>query len=185
MTARPFRAALYIPGSKPRALDKARGLAVDAILFDLEDAVSPDEKAAARKTLAEELEAGGYGERMRIVRMNGLGTDWGKDDATAIADMACDAVLVPKVAGPDDVDAVRALIPDLPVWAMIESPAGVLNAAAIAAHPAMQGFVIGTNDLAKDLGSRGRPALTTALQMTLLAARAAGISCSGRPRSVR
>ncbi len=175
MTARPYRSALYIPGSKQRALDKARGLAVDAILFDLEDAVSPDEKAAARTTLAEELEAGGYGDRVRIVRMNGLGTDWGKDDAAAIANMDCDAVLVPKVAGPEDVDAVRALIPDLPVWAMIESPAGVLNAASIAAHPEVQGFVIGTNDLAKDLGSRGRPALTTALQMTLLAARAAGI----------
>lgn len=175
MTTRPFRSALYIPGSRPRALDKARGLPVDAILFDLEDAVSPEEKATARKTLAEELDVGGYGDRVRIVRMNGLDTDWGAEDARAIAEMACDAVLVPKVAGPADVDAVRALVPDLAIWAMIESPAGVLNAAAIAGHPAIQGFVIGTNDLAKDLGSRGRAALTTALQTALLAARAAGI----------
>ncbi len=175
MSTRPFRSALYIPGSKPRALEKARSLAVDAILFDLEDAVAPDEKSAARQTLTDELEAGGYGDRVRIVRINGLDTPWGADDAAAVAGMSCDAVLLPKPGGAEDIDALTKLVPHLPVWAMIESPAGVLNAQAIAAHPAVQGFVIGTNDLAKDLGSRNRAALSTALQVALLAARAAGI----------
>ena len=99
MSTRPFRSALYIPGSKPRALEKARSLAVDAILFDLEDAVAPDEKSAARQTLADELEAGGYGDRVRIVRINGLDTPWGADDAAAVAGMSCAAVLLPKPGG--------------------------------------------------------------------------------------
>ncbi len=175
MTTRPYRSALYIPGSRTRALDKARTLPVDAILFDLEDAVTPDEKAAARQTLADELEAGGYGDRVRIVRINGLDTEWGAADAAAVAQMSCDAVLLPKVGGPADVDALARLVPNLPVWAMIESPAGIINAPAIAAHSAVGGFVIGTNDLAKDLGARGRAALSYALQSALLAARSAGI----------
>lgn len=175
MHDRPYRSALYIPGSKGRALDKARGLPVDAILFDLEDAVAPDAKTDARATLATELGKGGYGARLRVVRMNGLDTPWGADDAAAIAKMDCDAVLLPKVGSRADVDALAALIPDLPIWAMIETPTGVLNAAAIAAHPRMQGFVLGTNDLAKDLNSRTRAALTASQQMTVLAARSAGI----------
>lgn len=175
MHDRPYRSALYIPGSKDRALDKARGLAVDVILFDLEDAVAPDDKATARQTLAGCLAQGGYGPRLRVVRMNALDTDWGAQDAAAIAEMECDAVLLPKVNGPEDVDALAALVPDLPIWAMIETPAGVLNAAAIAAHPRMEGFVMGTNDLAKDLNSRTRAALMTALQMSVLAAKAEGI----------
>lgn len=175
MDHRPARSALYIPGSKERALDKARGLPVDIILFDLEDAVAPDAKVGARATLTTALAAGGYGSRQKIVRMNGLDTPWGADDAAAIATMKCDAVLVPKVNGPDDLDAIAALIPDLPIWAMMETPQGVLNAAAIAAHPRLAGFVMGTNDLAKDLNARGRAAMITSLQMCLLAARAAGI----------
>ena len=175
MHDRPFRSALYIPGSKDRALDKARGLPVDVILFDLEDAVAPDAKAEARDTLATALGAGGYGPRLKIVRMNALDTEWGADDAAAIAGMDCDAVLLPKVDSPADVDALAALIPDKPIWAMIETPLGVLNAAAIAAHPRMAGFVLGTNDLAKDINSRTRAALMTALQMSVLAAKAHGI----------
>jgi len=175
---RPCRSALYIPGSKARALDKARGLAADVILFDLEDAVAPDEKPGARAALAEELGKGGYGPRMRIVRINALDTHWGAEDACAVARMDCDAVLLPKVTGPGDIDAIAALVPDKPIWAMMESPAGILNAAAIAAHPALGGFVIGTNDLAKDLGTRTTPdraALWTALQTCVLAARAHGV----------
>jgi len=175
MHNRPYRSALYIPGSKERALDKARGLPVDVILFDLEDAVAPDMKVAARATLHDALAAGGYGPRLRIVRMNGLDTPWGADDATAIAAMDCDAVLLPKVNGVADLDALAALIPDKPIWAMMETPQGILNAPAIAAHPRMAGFVLGTNDLAKDLNSRSRAALMTALQMSVLAAKAAGI----------
>ncbi|MCO4846948.1 MAG: CoA ester lyase [Yoonia sp.] len=175
MHDRPYRSALYIPGSKERALDKARGLPVDVILFDLEDAVAPDAKAGARATLAAALGAGGYGPRLTVVRMNALDTQWGADDAAAIPTMDCDAVLLPKVNGPADLDALAALIPDKPIWAMIETPASILNAAAIAAHPRMAGFVLGTNDLAKDLNSRSRAALMTALQMSVLAAKSAGI----------
>ncbi len=175
MHDRPYRSALYIPGSKDRALDKARGLPVDVILFDLEDAVAPDAKVAARDTLNSALADGGYGSRLRIVRINGLDTEWGAADAAAVAAMDCDGVLLPKVNSPADVDALAALVPDLPIWAMMETPQGVLNAASIAAHPRMAGFVLGTNDLAKDLNSRGRAALMTSLQICLLAAKAAGI----------
>ena len=178
MTVRPFRSALYIPGSKERALDKARSLPVDAILFDLEDAVATDEKANARVTLAAALTGGGYGERYKIVRMNGLETEWGADDAAAIAEMDCHAVLVPKVNSAADIDAVVERMPGKPVWAMMETPLAVINAAGIAAHPAVEGFVLGTNDLAKDLGTRKAPRrepLLYALQACLMAARAHGV----------
>jgi len=178
MTVRPFRSALYIPGSKERALDKARGLPVDAILFDLEDAVAPDEKVNARATLAAALTEGGYGDRYKIVRMNGLDTEWGVDDAAAIAEMDCDAVLVPKVNSATDIDAVVERAPGKPIWAMMETPLAVINAAQIAAHPAVEGFVLGTNDLAKDLGTRKaarREPLLYALQACLMAARAHGV----------
>ncbi|MBB5722399.1 (3S)-malyl-CoA thioesterase [Loktanella ponticola] len=175
MDTRPARSALYIPGSKDRALDKARGLPVDIILFDLEDAVSPDAKVEARATLAAALSAGGYGPRQKIVRINGLDTEWGHDDAAAVAAMDCDAVLLPKVNSPADLDALAEMIPDLPIWAMMETPLGILNAASIAAHPRLKGFVMGTNDLAKDLTARSRPAMTAALQHCLLAARAHGV----------
>jgi (3S)-malyl-CoA thioesterase len=171
---------LYIPASKGRALEKARDLAADAIIFDLEDAVAPDEKAAARVSLAAELAAGGYRRRLRIVRINALSTEWGDDDAKAVATMDCDAVLLPKVDGPGDIDKLRALTGDLPVWAMMETPRGVLNALAIADAPGVEGFVLGTNDLAKDLGcgtGEGRGQMMTALQTCLLSARAAGIAC--------
>ena len=177
MTTRPFRSVLYIPASKPRALEKARHLPVDAILFDLEDSVTPEEKIAARDTLAEELGAGGYGDRVKIVRINGLDTEWGADDTRAVAKMDCDAVLLPKVNGPEDLDALAALVADLPLWAMFETPLAVLNAGAIAAHPRLQGFVAGTNDLAKDIGSRKRAdrmPLMQVLQTCVLAARAHG-----------
>lgn len=175
MDIRPARSALYIPGSKDRALDKARGLPVDIILFDLEDAVAPDAKVDARATLTAALIAGGYGPRQKIVRINGLETQWGHDDAAAVNMMDCDAVLLPKVNCPADLDALAALVPDLPIWAMMESPLGILNAQAIAAHPRLAGFVMGTNDLAKDLNARTRPAMLMALQHCMLAARAHGV----------
>ena len=171
---RPYRSALYIPGSRPRALDKARGLPVDVILFDLEDAVTPDEKLTARATLADELGKGGYGDRLKVVRINGLDTEWGEDDAKAANAMDCDAVLLPKVNSAADVDALAALT-NKPVWAMMETPLGILNALEIAAHPKIEGFVMGTNDLAKDLNTRTRDAMVTSLQMCLLAARAHGV----------
>lgn len=177
---RPWRSVLYIPASKERALDKARGLAADAIIFDLEDAVAVEEKAAARATLAAALAQGGFGNRAKIVRINGFDTPWGRDDAAAVAQMAADAVLIPKVSSAADVEAVAQIVPGLPLWAMMETPRGILNAAEIAAHPRMQGFVLGTNDLAKDLGSRFRPdrlPMLAGLGLCLLAARAEGLVC--------
>ena len=174
---RPYRSALYIPASRPRALDKARGLTADAILFDLEDAVLPAEKAEGRQTLTTELAKGGYGSRARIVRINALETEWGEADAIAMANAACDGVLLPKVNGPDDLDRLAALVPDKPLWAMMETPLGILRAADIAAHPRLAGIVMGTNDLAKDLGLRNRAdrmPLMQALQISLMAARAYG-----------
>ncbi len=176
--ARPYRSVLYIPGSKDRALEKARGLPVDAIIFDLEDAVAPDEKENARATLADALTQGGYGSRMRIVRINGLDTQWGEADAKAAASMDCDAVLLPKVESAAQVDALAGLIGDKPIWAMMETPRGMLNAAEIAAHPQLTGFVMGTNDLAKELQTRFRPdrlPMMAGLGLCLLAAKAEGI----------
>ncbi len=176
--ARPYRSVLYIPGSKDRALEKARGLPVDAIIFDLEDAVAPDEKENARATLAGALEQGGYGNRMRIVRINGLDTQWGEADAKAAAGMDCDAVLLPKVESTAQLDALAALVGDKPIWAMMETPSGMLNAAEIAAHPQLTGFVMGTNDLAKELQTRCRAdrlPMMAGLGLCLLAAKAEGI----------
>ena len=177
--ARPLRSVLYIPGSKPRALDKARGLPADAIIFDLEDAVIPEEKVAARATLAEALETGGYGARMKIIRINGLDTEWGADDARAARDMGADAILLPKVNSPADLDALADITGDVPLWAMMETPLGMLNAAAIAAHPKLQGMVMGTNDLAKDLQTRFRAdrlPMMAGLGLCVLAGKAHGIA---------
>lgn len=175
--ARPYRSVLYIPAANARAMEKARGLAADAIIFDLEDAVAPDAKAAARDALAQALTQD-YGPRARIVRINALSTTWGADDASACAGLDIDAVLIPKVDGPDDLDRVATLIPDTPLWAMMETPLGMLNAAAIAAHPRLAGMVMGTNDLAKDLGSRFRAdrlPMMAGLGLCLLAAKAHGV----------
>lgn len=176
--ARPYRSVLYIPGSKPRALEKAKTLPVDAIIFDLEDAVTADEKESARETLTAALAEGGYGNRMRIVRINGLDTNWGEADAKAVRDMDADAILLPKVDTAADLDALVTITGDIPVWAMMETPKGMLNAPQIAAHPHLQGFVMGTNDLAKELQTRHRPdrePLMMSLGLCLLAAKAEGI----------
>ena len=176
--SRPYRSVLYIPGSKPRALEKAKTLPVDAVIFDLEDAVSVDEKTNARATLAQALEAGGFGARMKIVRINGLDTEWGREDAIAAAKMDCDAILLPKVNAPEDLDALAEITGDIPLWAMMETPRGMLNAAAIAAHPKLQGMVMGTNDLAKELQTRYRPdrmPMMAGLGLCLLAAKAEGL----------
>jgi (3S)-malyl-CoA thioesterase len=175
--ARPFRSVLYIPGSKERALEKALGLPADAIIFDLEDAVAPEEKPQARVTLAAALNDD-YGRRARIVRVNGLDTPWGRDDIAAFANHpGAEALLIPKVNGPADLDAVAALAPGKPLWAMMETAAAMLNAAAIAGHPALAGMVMGTNDLAKEIGSRFRAdrlPMQAGLGLCLLAAKAHG-----------
>lgn len=173
MRARPYRSVLYIPGSKERALEKARGLPIDAIIFDLEDAVAPGEKTAARDILKEALQSS-YGNRTRIVRINGLDTEWGEADAKAVQDMDCDAILLPKVENTAQLDALAALC-DKPIWAMMETPRGMLAAAELAAHPKLQGMVMGTNDLAKELNSRFRPdrlPMMAGIGLCLLAAKA-------------
>lgn len=172
---RPYRSVLYIPAANQRAMEKARSLPADAIIFDLEDAVAPEAKGGARDLLAAAL-AQDYGGRARIVRMNALSTEWGEGDARAFASGA-DAVLVPKVDSPDDLDRVAALVPNTPLWAMMETPLAMLNAAAIAAHPRLEGMVMGTNDLAKDIGARFRAdrlPMLTGLGLCLLAAKAHG-----------
>jgi (3S)-malyl-CoA thioesterase len=173
MRARPYRSVLYIPGSKDRALEKARTLPIDAIIFDLEDAVAPGEKIAARDTLKAALQTS-YGNRTRIVRINGLDTEWGEDDAKAVQNMDCDAILLPKVETTAQLDALAALC-DKPIWAMMETPRGMLAAAELASHPKLMGMVMGTNDLAKELNSRFRPdrlPMMPGIGLCLLAAKA-------------
>lgn len=184
---RPRRSMLYMPGSKPRALDKARGLAADALILDLEDAVPPAEKDAARGIVAEELEKGGYGARELIVRINGLDTAWGAADLAMVAKSDADAILIPKVESKAMINDVAQALEaagasdDLTIWAMMETPLGVLNALEIAqAHPRMAGMVMGTNDLVKELQAThapGRAPVATSLSLCLLAARAAGLAC--------
>lgn len=174
---RPYRSVLYIPGANERALQKAADLACDAIIFDLEDAVAPEEKPRARALVAEMLRTTDYGGRARIVRINGLETQWGRDDCLAFAGQPLDAVLVPKVSRPAHVEAVATLIPEVPLWAMMETAVVAWHAADIAAHPRIAGFVVGTNDLAKDIGARYRPdrePLLTAMSLCLLAGKAYG-----------
>ena len=170
---RPYRSVLYIPAANARAMEKARSLPADAIIFDLEDAVAPSEKAAARDLLSQAL-LSDYGSRARIVRINGLDTQWAEGDARAFA-RGADAVLIPKVSRSADLDRVADLVPDTPLWAMMETAEGMLNATEIAAHPRLTGMVMGTNDLAKELGARFRPdrlPMMAGLGLCLLAARA-------------
>lgn len=176
LATHPYRSVLYIPGSKERALDKARQLETDAIIFDLEDAVAPDAKAEARQTLAKALADGGYGKRVKVVRINALNTEWGLEDVRVLANAGADIILLPKVNAYPDVDNLADIIgPDMPIWAMMETPASVFNAREIAAHRQVTGLVSGTNDLTKELGCRYRAdrlPLMQSLQMIVMAARA-------------
>lgn len=175
---RPYRSVLYIPGSNARALDKARGLAADAIIFDLEDAVAPDTKDEARATLRAELDAGGYGNRTKLVRINGFDSPWGNADIQAFRNAGIDGVLLPKVNSAYDIETLADMMSDVAIWAMMETASGVLNAKEIAAHPRLAGIVMGTNDLVKELGARPGPdraEIMTALQLSLIAARADGV----------
>ena len=182
--SRPCRSVLYIPAARERALEKAQALPADAIIFDLEDAVAPAEKPAAREVLARALRDMDFGARLRIVRINGFDTEWGREDAAAMAAVIAagtkvDAVLVPKVNRAADLEAVAALVPGVDLWAMMEPAAGMLNAAEIAGHPRLKGMVMGTNDLAKELGSRFRPdrlPMQAGLGLCLLAAKAYGLT---------
>lgn len=180
----PYRSVLYMPGANARALEKARTLAADALILDLEDAVSPDRKAEARQLVAEALAAGGYGARRLLVRINGLDTEWGAADLEAAIAMRPHGILVPKVGSAAVLAQVAARMAPgtgTRIWAMMETPLGILNAPQIAAAtPLLEGLVLGTNDLLKDLGARptpGRAALVPSLAQCLLAARAHGLVC--------
>ena len=183
-TARPRRSVLYMPGSKPRALEKARTLPADSLILDLEDACPPAEKVAARTTIAEALAQGGYGAREIVIRINGLDTEWGEGDLAAAIACKPDAVLVPKVETADMVRDIQGRMADADprthIWAMMETPLGMLNAAEIAgASPRLTCMVMGTNDLVKELGARhspGRLPVVTGLGLCLLAARAHGLA---------
>ncbi|TRD23494.1 HpcH/HpaI aldolase/citrate lyase family protein [Palleronia caenipelagi] len=188
MTAatRPWRSVLYIPGSNERALEKARSLEVDAIIFDLEDAVTVSEKETARETLAKELHVGGYGDRATIVRINALDTSWGVEDFEAIADAEPHAILLPKVNSAGDVQRLVEMMEahsaaaETRVWAMMETARAMFNAAEIARAPRIEGFVIGTNDLAAELGCQtggDRLPLMMGLQAYLAGARSNGLVC--------
>lgn len=184
MTARPLRSALYMPASNPRALEKARTLDADAYIFDLEDAVQPDAKAAARAAAVATVAAGGLGASLRIIRINGAGTPWYNADVAAAATSGAEAVLLPKVQGVEDVTALASALeaagaPDnLAIWAMIETPRAVLAAEQIAkAHPRLTTLTMGLADLAKDMRAQhipGRATMFYALSHTVMAARAAG-----------
>lgn len=183
---RPRRSVLYMPGSNARALEKAKDLPADGLILDLEDAVAPDAKATARDQVAAAVRRGGFGRREVLVRVNGPDTPWGPDDMAAIAGCGADGVVLPKVRSPADVlAAIQALDAaggptDLPVWAMMETPQGILNAREIAGcHPRLAGLILGTADLAKDLGCAHTPdrlPFLTSFGLCLLAGRAHGLA---------
>jgi citrate lyase subunit beta / citryl-CoA lyase len=187
MTLRPLRSALYMPGSNARALEKARTLAADVIILDLEDAVAPDAKTAARAQVCSAVAAGGFGHRQIVIRINGIGTPWFADDIAAAVQAGPDAILVPKVSSPLDVswigqklDAAHASA-QIRTWAMIETPLAIHNVCAIAAASAqvpqsrLDCLVLGTNDLVKDTRAEldaNRTAALYWLSATITAARA-------------
>ncbi len=187
---RPRRSALFIPGSNERALEKGKGIAADVLILDLEDSVSPDRKEQAREAVAATVAELTTGRREIVVRINGLDTPWIARDVAAMAAARPDAILVPKISRTDDIRRTRTAMAaasapkSLELWAMIETPAAVLNAAAMASIAAMPAppvtcYVIGTNDLAAELGAQirpGRAALLPHLANVLAAARAHGLA---------
>lgn len=188
--AHPRRSVLYMPGSNPRALEKAKTIAADALIFDLEDAVAPDAKEEARANVTAATKAGGYGLREVVIRVNGFSTPWGADDVKAAVAAGPDAILVPKIASPDDVAAAEAALKeagaadDLALWCMIETPKALLSIneiGAMAERPGarMTAWVMGTNDIAKELKAQHTPDRTpmmASLGLSLLGAKAYGLA---------
>jgi citrate lyase subunit beta/citryl-CoA lyase len=189
MTIRPRRSVLYMPGSNARAIEKARSLPADAVILDLEDSVAPDGKAAARAQVMKAIIAGGFGAREVIMRINGLDTEWWIDDLNAAAKAKPDAVLIPKVSSPQNLEDVADRLVDISadhkirIWAMMETPLAMLNAREIAAaakdvETRLAAFVMGTNDLAKETRARitpGRAPMLPWLMSCVAAARAFGV----------
>ncbi len=184
LTPKLRRSVLYMPGSNPRALEKARSLDADALILDLEDSVAPEAKASARQLVSDAVKAGGYGDHEVVVRVNGLDTEWGEADISAIASAGADAILLPKVETRHQlIDAREHLIAaggsnQQKFWMMAETPRGILDLDDICAAPGLDVIVLGTSDLAKELrvGADGlRPGLVNALSHSILVARAHGL----------
>ena len=183
---RPRRSVLYMPGSNARAIEKAKTLAADTLILDLEDAVAPDAKDLARRQVCDAVKAGGFGKRELVIRVNGLWTQWGEDDLTAAMAAKPDAVLVPKVSTPNDLKTMEERFsghdPEhaVKIWAMMETPLAILNAGAIAgAGGRLRCFVMGTNDLVKEFRGQHTPDrrnLSAALGISVAAARAYGLA---------
>ncbi|MCZ6642577.1 MAG: CoA ester lyase [Gammaproteobacteria bacterium] len=180
----PRRSVLYMPGANTRALEKARSLACDGIIFDLEDAVAPASKIAARENVCRAVEEGGYGYRELVVRVNGLDSLWGADDVAAIASLSVNALLFPKIESLGQIKTILQAVDGaggshLPVWLMVETPRGILNIEALAGgSDRIQALVMGTSDLVKELRARhteSRNNLAYALQRCVLAARGIGL----------
>jgi citrate lyase subunit beta/citryl-CoA lyase len=190
MTIRPRRSVLYMPGSNARAIEKARTLPADGVILDLEDAVAPDAKVAARDQVAAAVKQGGFGSREVFIRVNGIDTPWHSEDVTAAARAAPDAILVPKISSPDQLEILGQRLFDLKtdrktrVWAMIETPAAILNIEDIAravkdSETRFAGLVLGTNDLAKETSARlvpGRAPMLSWITTCVLVARAYGLA---------
>ena len=185
MNNRPRRSLLYMPGSNIRALEKARTLPADGFIFDLEDAVAPSAKELARTQIAAAVRQGGYGGREIIIRVNGLDTEWWRQDVAAMAGLPVDGILFPKINSPEQIHAAAAALDragapsKLPVWMMAETPACILRIDAIAgSHPRLAGIMMGTADLAKELHANhtsDRTAMITYLHLCVLAGRAHGL----------
>ncbi|MCY3585373.1 MAG: CoA ester lyase [Acidimicrobiales bacterium] len=183
--ARPRRSVLYMPAANARALEKAKAIGADALIFDLEDAVAPDAKEAAREGACAAASSGEYGYRELTIRCNGLDTPWGRDDIRAAGAAAPSAVVIPKVSSAAHLAAVSDLLdtagaPDsMRIWAMIETPAGIAHAREIAGFERTDAVVMGTNDMAKELHATitpDRAALVPHLATCLVAAREAGVT---------
>lgn len=185
MLSRPRRSVLYMPGSNERALEKARSLPADTLVLDLEDAVPPEKKESARETVIAAVQKGGYGNRELVIRVNAQSSDWGADDVRAVAAAPVSAVCMPKVESADQVRGVASLLKsagassDMQIWAMIETPAGVLNVANIAgADDRLSVIMMGTSDLAKEMRiphTTDRIGFIPSLSLCVLAARANGL----------
>ena len=183
--SRPRRSVLYMPAANARALEKAKTIDADALIFDLEDAVAPDAKEAAREGVCAAAASGEYGYRELTIRCNGLDTPWGRDDVLAAGAAAPSAVVIPKVESATDLAVVANLLeaagaPDsVGIWAMIETPGGIAKARAIASFERTDAVVMGTNDMAKELRATitpDRAALVPHLATCLVAAREAGVT---------
>lgn len=186
LTLRPRRSVLYMPGANARALEKARTIPADALILDLEDATAPDAKELARQQVCDAVKQGGYGSRELIIRVNSLDTPWGRDDAAAAAAVGPDAVLLPKVESRKQVAELEALLEKsgapakTAIWCMMETPLGMLHAEEVAfSSKRLACFVMGTNDLVKELLARHTPQrlpVLPAMALCLLAARAAKLA---------